>query len=198
MGRGMCRRHYNAWLKRRGGTADRPATQTLDPGLVLIDDDSGRLHWLAGLLEGEGMFRAGPRRRPAQIRLELTMTDPDVVEHARELMKSSRLSRDDRGQDRGWRTACRTVLGSRRAEAVMRELRPLMGDRRKHEIDAALKARASLQYLRLIPAPPHCTVDGCTSPHRGRGLCHKHYMRWLRTSGSSAIRETRKTGASMK
>ena len=80
----------------------------------------------------------------------------------------------------------------------MRRLRPLMGDRRKHEIDDAFKARDALRYLRLIPAPPHCTIDGCSSPHRGRGLCHKHYMRWLRTSGSSAIKETRKNGANMK
>lgn len=80
----------------------------------------------------------------------------------------------------------------------MRTLRPLMGQRRQHEIDAALKARDGLRYTRLIPAPPHCTVTDCSAPHRGRGLCHEHYMRWLRSSGSTAIRETRKTGANMK
>ena len=80
----------------------------------------------------------------------------------------------------------------------MRELRPMMGSRRQMQIDRALAARDLLRYRRIVVAPPHCTVDGCEGKPRGRGLCHKHYMRWLRTSGSSAIRETRKSGVNMK
>lgn len=80
----------------------------------------------------------------------------------------------------------------------MRELRPLMGQRRQAQIDRAIACRASLRYVRLTPAPAHCLLDGCHGKTRGRGLCHKHYMRWLRSSGSSAIRESRRTGANMK
>ena len=39
MGRGLCHRHYNIWLKRRGGKPDRPTLQTLDPGLLLSTTD---------------------------------------------------------------------------------------------------------------------------------------------------------------
>lgn len=26
----------------------------------------------------------------------------------------------------------------------------------------------------------HCSIDGCNLPHRGRGYCQTHYMRWYR------------------
>jgi hypothetical protein len=60
---------------------------------------------------------------------------------------------------------------------MMRTLRDLMGARRRGAIDKALK---SYRPIQLTPAPEHCVVAGCESPHRGRGLCHKHYMSWSR------------------
>jgi hypothetical protein len=62
----------------------------------------------------------------------------------------------------------------------MRELRPLMGQRRQAQNDRAIACRASLRYVRLILAPAHCVLDRCQGKPRGRGLCHKHYMRCLR------------------
>jgi hypothetical protein len=59
----------------------------------------------------------------------------------------------------------------------MQRLRPLMGERRRAAIDAALEA---FYPERLSVAPEHCVVPGCPGAHRGRGLCHKHYMSWLR------------------
>jgi hypothetical protein len=59
----------------------------------------------------------------------------------------------------------------------MRRLRPLMAGRRGAAIDAAL---AAYHPIRLTPAPARCIVSGCERPHRGRGLCHKHYMSWSR------------------
>ncbi|HEX9437012.1 MAG TPA: hypothetical protein VGA16_07645 [Candidatus Limnocylindria bacterium] len=52
-----------------------------------------------------------------------------------------------------------------------------MGARRSSEIDAAL---AAYHPIRLTKAPEHCVVTECREPHRGRGLCHKHYMTWAR------------------
>ena len=63
------------------------------------------------------------------------------------------------------------------AADMMRVLRDLMGARRREAIDKALK---SYRPIQLTKAPAHCVVAGCESPHRGRGLCHKHYMSWSR------------------
>jgi hypothetical protein len=40
---------------------------------------SAQLHWLAGLLEGEGSFLKGPPSAPRHPVLALQMTDEDVV-----------------------------------------------------------------------------------------------------------------------
>lgn len=52
-----------------------------------------------------------------------------------------------------------------------------MGVRRQQAITTAL---ATYDPIRLSVAPEHCIVPGCRKPHRGRGLCHKHYMSWSR------------------
>lgn len=36
------------------------------------------------------------------------------------------------------------------------------------------------KLIRLVDPPPTCVVPGCDRPHESRGLCHKHYMSWLR------------------
>jgi hypothetical protein len=59
----------------------------------------------------------------------------------------------------------------------MRTLRPHMGQRRTRAIDLAL---AAYRPIRLAQAPRYCVIPGCERPHRGRGLCHKHYMKWDR------------------
>lgn len=68
------------------------------------------------------------------------------------------------------------MIGAPAAE-WMRRLRPLMGARRGAAIDAALAAYAP---IRLVDPPDTCVVPGCGAAHRSRGLCHRHYMSWLR------------------
>ena len=46
--------------------------------LALITDPD--LHWLAGLLEGEGTFMAGPPSAPRTPAVQLSMVDRDVAE----------------------------------------------------------------------------------------------------------------------
>lgn len=45
------------------------------------------LRWLAGLLEGEGSFCAGPPNRPNNPRIELAMTDRDVLDRVASLFQ---------------------------------------------------------------------------------------------------------------
>lgn len=37
--------------------------------------------------------------------------------------------------------------------------------------------------------PAVCTVDGCTRPHKARGLCGMHWTRWKRTGQLDVVRE---------
>jgi hypothetical protein len=98
------------------------------------------LHWLAGLMEGEGTFIAGPPSSPRSPALVLSMTDRDVVDRAAALLDCTvsviRAARE------GWRDAyCIRVRGPRAVE-WMGVLRPLMGHRRRAQIDRAVASYA--------------------------------------------------------
>lgn len=132
--------------------------------------------WLAGLLEGEGSFtttQAGGRSYPV---IALKMCAEDVVRRVAGLMGAQWVNRHE-PVDRRWRVTFATGLSGARAAGWMRELRPQMGERRRMAIDAAL---ASYRPIRLSDPPEICAVPDCREPHRSRGLCHKHYMSWLR------------------
>lgn len=142
--------------------------------MLRASDDRDR-YWLAGLFEGEAHF--GPRRGRASVHVSLEMCERDVVARAARAIGAERPRRIVREAERGWRPTHKFVYTGRKALDLMRELRPLMGERRKAQIDRAL---ASWTPVRLVPAPIGCVVEGCDGPHRSRGLCHKHYMRWSR------------------
>jgi hypothetical protein len=95
------------------------------------------LYWLAGLLEGEGSFMAASPSAPHSPRVSLNMTDSDVVARAAALVgplhiqkRAPRLSK--------WKASYAWVLRGQRAVKLMRLLRPLMGLRRREQIDAAI------------------------------------------------------------
>lgn len=180
--RGLCLQHYRSWWKStRFGRPPRYLPQDPDPfGGEPLDihpsDDSRSIAWLAGLLEGEGTF-SGHAGYP---RVSVQMCDRDVLERARDVMRSPNVwlkGRSEYARLRGWsRTYATAATGLRGAE-LMVKLRPLMGERRQREIDQAL---AAYEPIRLMDPPATCVVQGCAAPHRGRGLCHKHYMSWTR------------------
>lgn len=95
------------------------------------------IHWLAGLLEGEGSFMAGPPSAPNRPRITVTMTDEDVIARIADLWDQSYFPEKPRP---GRKPTYRVALRGQRAVALMKELRPLMGERRQSQIAAALSS----------------------------------------------------------
>lgn len=90
--------------------------------------DRDDLVWLAGLLEGEGTFDLHNHRYP---RIRLSMTDRDVVGRAATLMGAKvRLSLKPAPNKAQWNAE----VSGEKADALMRDLLPLMGARRSSKI----------------------------------------------------------------
>jgi hypothetical protein len=182
--RGLCKRHYDRWWKacRRGRAVDAapsvsPELAVKSPGGDLETDESAGLAWLAGLLEGEGTFAI--QRDSTEIaypRISLTMCDRATVERAARLMGAPSVTRKE-PRDPDWSVSYFAAITGHQAATWMHQIRGLMGARRRASIDAAL---ASYHPIRLVDAPASCVVPDCDEPHRGRGLCHRHYMMWSR------------------
>ena len=105
------------------------------------------LCWLAGLIEGEGTFLAGPPSTPRSPAVQLSMVDRDIVERAGALLGAAVTVVPSRRE--GWKTAyCVRVRGAR-AVLWMQRLRPLMGTRRQAQIDRAIASYAPDPRRRL-------------------------------------------------
>jgi hypothetical protein len=122
------------------------------------------LHWLAGLLEGEGTFLTGPPSAPRSPAIQFWMTDRDVVERASAMLGVGVMVVPARRE--GWKTAYAVRVRGIRAVLWMKRLRPLMGIRRRSQIDRAIASyapdprrllddsRASEALLRLASGEP--------------------------------------------
>lgn len=95
------------------------------------------LLWLAGLLEGEGSFGKASPSMPGSPRVVVSMTDEDVIQRVATLWGMT-VFRHHRGKEKGWKPTCITRLSGGKAVALMKRLRPLMGQRRQAQIDAAI------------------------------------------------------------
>jgi hypothetical protein len=134
------------------------------------------VQWLAGLLEGEGTFTA-KAGRGSWVTISVEMCDRATVARVAAMLGATAIWRDAGDVERGWQPTYITKVSGNRARPWMATVRPLMGNRRQAAIDRAL---ASWTPVRLWPAPAACVVSDCGRPHRARGLCHAHYMRWCR------------------
>ncbi len=108
---------------------------------------SQELHWLAGLLEGEGSFFRGSPSAPHSPVLTLQMTDEDVVARAA-LMFGRKVSSWQSPNPRWQRTFIVRLKGIK-AVAWMTAVRPLMGQRRQMQIDQAVASYAPGQVALL-------------------------------------------------
>lgn len=104
------------------------------------------LHWLAGLLEGEGNFGRKHNRRAdgpgySYPLIQVEMTDRDIIERAR-LMLGARNVYERKPQSEKHKTKWQTRISGAAAFGWMLTLYPLMGDRRRCQIRAAI-----LNYL---------------------------------------------------
>lgn len=135
--------------------------------------------WLAGLLEGEGTFVRVTSKNPT-VSVSCEMSDRDVIEAVSTLIGATSVTVVDteRKRRRGWSVTYKTAIRGGRAVELMKLIHPVMGERRRGQIDAALASWPG--YERLVGPPPVCVVEGCTRPHRSRGLCNAHYMTWHR------------------
>lgn len=95
------------------------------------------LGWLAGLLEGEGSFLHPAPSSPKAPTVAIVSTDRDIVERVAALMGVKYICTTRRNTER-WKVSYKTQLKGSRAIALMRQLRPLMGERRGARIDAIL------------------------------------------------------------
>jgi hypothetical protein len=98
------------------------------------------LNWLAGLLEGEGSFLAGPPSAPRSPAVQVSMVDRDIIERAGGLLGVGVMVVPSRRD--GWRTAYSARVRGARAVLWMHRLRPLMGKRRQEQIDRAVASYA--------------------------------------------------------
>jgi hypothetical protein len=99
-------------------------------------DPTHELHWLAGLLEGEGSFMAGPPSNPRMPVISVHMTDEDVMARLGRIFARKVymvMPRNPR-----WRTTYQVRVQGGNAVRWMTLLRPLMGARRQAQIDRAI------------------------------------------------------------
>jgi hypothetical protein len=104
--------------------------------------------WMVGILEGEGCFMHGPPSRPNRPIIAIQMTDEDVVKRVASLI-GTRVWCDlqgQRGRLRPWKPTFKTVLGGSRAVALMKEIAPHMGSRRRSKIEEII-----LEYIPRLP-----------------------------------------------
>ena len=103
--------------------------------ILLLD-----LYWLAGVLEGEGSFvwhkaSRDPFGRP---RIQLQMTDKDIMERVCSIMQtkllgpyySKQTKKDGSAKKETWYTHCSNNL----AIDIMETILPIMGERRQSQI----------------------------------------------------------------
>jgi len=97
------------------------------------------LHWLAGLLEGEGSFMKPAPSAPNQIIISLQMTDEDIVARVASLA-GLRYKKQRNPRPGHWKDVYQLQIRGGKAVSLMAVLKPLMGSRRQGQITRALEA----------------------------------------------------------
>lgn len=128
------------------------------------------VYWLAGLLEGEGSFGFYGRSP----RIQICMTDHDVMERARVLLDFKPMLFRRMPNQHSTRSAWQMTICGRRAAGWMMTLYPLMGARRQERIRKVL---AEWRSRKALSRPtPLCGHPG--RPHKARRMCRNCYCMW--------------------
>lgn len=100
------------------------------------------LHWLAGIMEGEGSFmKPYTKKNTGQPRISFVSTDKDTTQRVADLLGTSYYQRIPTSKDGHTRKPQYVfTLVSSRCIGIMNELYPLMGQRRRGQIEEALSA----------------------------------------------------------
>jgi hypothetical protein len=99
------------------------------------------LYWLAGWLEGEGSFLHGAPSRPTLCGIHGSSTDEDVVIRLSQLLGVKYHKQQKRKSDKPHYKDVFTIrITGHLAKDLMLKLKPLMGNRRQQQIDAAVNS----------------------------------------------------------
>ena len=158
--------------------------------------------WLAGLLEGEGCFGQALSNARGQRYLSplvaLNMTDRDIVEKARRLMRSSRIivRKPTRANHK---PIYRTYLNGANAIAVMMTVLPFMGERRAERIKACIAHWKTSHSFRDPHRRTHCKHGHLLSPDNiyvcPNGGRHCHICRLHRAHAALARNKLQRLNA---
>ena len=108
---------------------------------TLVDIGEKTLNWLAGYLEGEGSFMKGSPCNPNQPIITVSSTDEDIIRKVAIIFgRSYQNISNQRSEERGWKPAYAVRLRGKKAVEVMKLLFPLMGERRRSQIQEALNS----------------------------------------------------------
>jgi hypothetical protein len=133
--------HYAIWDIRSGKTWGHVSVNTHQSavGLALPDfptplfTEENNFHWVAGLLEGEGSFIAGSPSEPNRPRISVAMTDEDVIERLAAVLNVQYKALASRNEHH--KNVYRVIIRGAQAVELMKRLHPLLGERRKQQID---------------------------------------------------------------
>src|SRR5256712_4150964 len=115
------------------------------------------LFWLAGILEGEGSFLAGPPSSPNCPAIRLLMTDVDVVERVAAIFERAVIA--TRARKAHHKRAYVTTIKGAGAARMMIALVPLLSQRRIRQIERALR-RHGTQPRRRVRRATRLATDG--------------------------------------
>ncbi|KAB2863029.1 MAG: hypothetical protein F9K46_06315 [Anaerolineae bacterium] len=102
-------------------------------------DQEYEIYWLVGLLEGEGTFLKGIPSHPNKPILKIQMNDRDVLDRVAQFFHVNVLGPIERKSNRlGDMPYYIVSKQGRPAVQLMQQIRPMMGERRQGQIDAAI------------------------------------------------------------
>jgi hypothetical protein len=102
-----------------------------------MEIDKHDLYWLAGLLEAEGSFLHGPPSDPKNPRIQVQMTDEDIIARVAQLF-GVKYHATPLKEER-FKIPYSVALRGTRAALLIQQLYPLMSQRRQAQITRALE-----------------------------------------------------------